>query len=238
VALGKISGFGVSIEKSNGSAFRGCANISNFRIDNPKDLFENADFLTGNQLIADIDMSSLLKDTIVVEKLVIDIGDIAIVTSASGTKNFLLFSENLLQKFPSGKSSVEKNHKSRRKSSANRQAKPFLIQKFVLSIGTITTIDESSNSTQKLNVNYSREFTNVSNFSSLETALIADFGKYGLAIIIEPIISSITGLPKGSLDGVIKVKDFSMEAVNKVSNVAGNVGGTIGKEVKKLFKKK
>ncbi|MDR1413822.1 MAG: hypothetical protein LBI56_02705 [Puniceicoccales bacterium] len=242
--LGKVSGFNVAIEKSNGAIFRGRVDISKFRIENPKPLFVEPNFLTVNRFVADVSMRSLLSSNIVVDDLVIDVGDITLVKNADGTNNYMLFGNNLLEKFSGEKSSkkktsaAEKKSKEKGKSDSEKNEKSFLIRKFVLSVGTINIVDESSNSTRTFAANYSREFTSISDISAIRGALIADFGKYGLTILIDPIISAITDLPKTSIDGMIKVKDISVETVSKIGDAASNVGSSIGQGVQKLLKKR
>jgi hypothetical protein len=243
IVVGKMSGFEVAVEKSDGSLFRGRIDIEDFKIKNPRPIFKNENFLKFNRLTADIDMGSLVTNEIVVEELAIDIDAISIVKNANGTSNYLLFGKNLLSHFPKDKSSekkvssMEKSPKSKQKNSTNKKKKSLCLRKFVLSIGTVRIIDEASNSRQEFKANYSREFTNIRDFSSLKIALIADLGRYGLSMLVDPIISTVTGLPNASIDEIIKIKDFPSETVNKVGSAAGSIGDTIGKGVKKLFKR-
>jgi hypothetical protein len=67
--------------------------------------------------------------------------------------------------------------------------------------------------------------------------LVCDFGKFGIPIIIDSVISSIPIIPHIRTDGIIKIKDISLDAVGKTKDLAVKVADDLGTGMKRLFKK-
>ncbi|MDR1890921.1 MAG: AsmA family protein [Puniceicoccales bacterium] len=230
-ALTKTSGFKTSIGKSSGSIFRGRLDLKDFIIKNP-DSFHSKDFVSINNIVTDVDMTTLFKDTIVIENIILDVTDLTVVTNANGENNYTLFSKNFTPEPQTSEKEASKTIDTKKHS----PKRSVLIKNLTLSISTIHTIDERKNSSREYEINYRREFHDVTDFTKLGMQLIGDLGKFG-NIIIDSVISSIPIIPNVATDGIIKVKDISLDAVSKTKDLAVKVGDDIGNKMKQLFKK-
>lgn len=231
--LTKMSGFKTSVGKSRGSMFRGRFNLKDLKMKNPDSLFHSKDFISINNIVADVDISSLWKDTVVIKKIVLDIDDLTTVTNAKGKNNYIILVKNLEQKNQATKKEAPRKVGTRKHS----PEKPVLIKKLTLSISTVHVIDEHKNSSREYKINYCKEFHNVTDFAKVERQLIGDLGKFGISIMIDSIISSIPAVPTAAADGIIKIKDISLDTAGKTKDLAGKISTNLGDGIKHLIKK-
>jgi uncharacterized protein involved in outer membrane biogenesis len=231
--LTNMSGFKISIGKSRGSIFRGRFDLKDLKMKNPDSLFHSKDFISINNIVTDIDISSLWKDTTVVREILLDIDDLTLVTNLEGKNNYNVLVKNFKQKDQTTKKEAPKKTNAEK----HRSQKPILIKNLTLSISTVHVIDEHKNLSREYKIYYRKEFHDVTNFAKIEKQLIGDLGKFGISIMIDSIISSIPVIPTAASDGIIKIKDISLDTANKTKNLAGKIGTNIGNEIKHLIKK-
>jgi uncharacterized protein involved in outer membrane biogenesis len=231
--LTNMSGFKTSVGKSNGSIFRGRFDLKDFKMQNPDSLFHSKDFISINNIVADVDISSLWKDTIVMKEAVLDINDLTMVTNPEGKNNYTVLIKNFKQEDQTAKKETPKTVDDGKHS----LKKSVLIKNLVLSISTVHVIDEHKNSSREYKIDYRKEFHDVSDFTKIEKQLIGDLGKFGISIMIDSIISSIPIVPTVATDGIIKIKDISLDTASKTKDLAGKIGTNISDGIKHLIKK-
>jgi uncharacterized protein involved in outer membrane biogenesis len=230
-ALTSIFRFKTSVGKSSGSIFRGRLELQDLKMKNPDTLFQSKDFVAINNIVADVDMLSLRKETIVVKEVVLDIDDLTVVTSADGKNNYALLIKNFKQKDQTTKTLKTAD------SEKHSSKKSVLIKNLTLSISTIHSIDERKNSSREYKINYRKEFHNITDLKKLEIELVGDLGKLGVTIMIDSIISSIP-IPSVATDGIIKIKDISLDTANKTKDLAGKISNNLGDGIKQILIKK
>ncbi|MDR1433018.1 MAG: hypothetical protein LBI61_01590 [Puniceicoccales bacterium] len=240
VVFGHLSGFRTVIGRSEGSLFRGRVDFKNFKIKNPKGTFKSENFAVFNRVVADFNMWNLLGKEIVIEEMVIDIADVTAVKNIDRVDNYVLFGENLKLKAQNlapatngAAKPVAANQDASLKNGTKKRS--LLVKSLTISLGTVHTVDEMTGMAKEYKISYSKEFTNVTNFSKLGRQLATDLGKFGLGFVADSIISSVITLPESAVGGVIKLKDVSVGAVNGLGNAAGNVGSSVGSGVKAIF---
>lgn len=226
-----LTGFDTTIQSSRGSLFRGYVDFRDMSIKNPAKQFNESTFISFNDLGVDIDMTSIFKDTIVFESIVLDIDSITVVKNAEGDHNYSVFIEKIGESKNNKDSGNEKPKASTVAKTSEKKKKPeknFTIDKLVLSIRSVKTIDESTGTVKEYPIKYRREFSNVSAPSSLVAPLVADLSVYGLGALIQSTIKSI-----GELPGVEQIKD----GLTKVKDVSTDTVKNIGSKVKGIFSK-
>ncbi len=226
-----LTGFDTTIQSSRGSLFRGYVDFRDMSIKNPAKQFNESTFISFNDLGVDIDMTSIFKDTIVFESIVLDIDSITVVKNAEGDHNYSVFIEKISESKNSKDSGNEKRKTATVAKTSEKKKKPeknFTIDKLVLSIRSVKTIDESTGTVKEYPIKYRREFSNVSAPSSLVAPLVADLSVYGLGALIQSTIKSI-----GELPGVEQIKD----GLTKVKDVSTDTVKNIGSKVKGIFSK-
>ncbi|MDR2779223.1 MAG: AsmA family protein [Puniceicoccales bacterium] len=231
--LTKMSEFKTSVGNSSGSIFRGRLDLKDFKIKNPNFLFQAEDFVSINNIVIDIDVMSLWKDTIVIEEVILNIDDLSMVTNGNGEDNYTLFVKNLKQAVKVPKEAADKTANTQK----HGRKKSILIKNLTLSISTVHAIDERKNSSREYKIDYCNEFHDITDFSKLGLQLVGDLGKFGISIMIDSIISSIPMVPSIATDGIIKIKDVSLDAASKTKDLAEKVGSGIGNQIKLLLKK-
>jgi hypothetical protein len=208
--LTNVSGFKTSIGKSNGSIFRGRFDLKDLKMKNP-DLFLSKDFISINNIVTDVNVSSLWKDTIVVEEIVLDVDDLTMVTNGEGESNYTI----LVKNFGQGDQATLKKESNTSDTEKHSPKKSVLIKNLTLSISTVHVVDERKNLSREYKIDYRKEFHNVTDFAKIGKQLIDDLGKFGIFIIIDSIISSIPIVPTVATDGIIKIKDISLDTATK-----------------------
>ncbi|MDR1528276.1 MAG: AsmA family protein [Puniceicoccales bacterium] len=231
--LTNMSGFKTSVGKSRGSIFRGRFDLKDLKMQNPDSLFQSKDFVSINNIVTDVNVWSLWKDTIVVEEIVLDIDDLTMVTSGEGESNYTI----LVKNFKQGNQTAKKEASKKVDTGKHSPKKSVLIKSLTLSISTVHVIDEHKNSSREYKIDYRKEFHNVSDFAKIERQLISDLGKFGISIVIDSIISSIPMVPAAATDGIIKIKDISLDTAGKTKDLAGKIGTNLSDGIKHLIKK-
>ncbi len=211
-----LTGFSTSIQSSRGSLFKGYVDFRDMTVKNPTPQFQEPVFISFNDLGVDVDLSSLFKDTIVLESVVVDINNISIVKDASGNHNYSVFIDNIKKSTENKSASDKKEEKSAKDSS--KPAKNIHINKLVFAINSVKVIDEKSGSVKEYSLKYRREFSDISDISSIVTPLIADLSAYGLGALIESGVEMLGDLPgvTQAKEGIIKLKDTSKDAVKNI----------------------
>lgn len=235
--LTKLSGFKTTLSGSHGNLFKGRIDCRDINIHNPKTTFQYDNFIRANSIVADVDMTSLIKDTIVIEELTIDIDAISLVKDKNGTSNYSLFSQNISQFIPSN----EKTDTNTKSTSSTSNKKSIFIKKLTIALGKVDNIDEQKGTKKIYTINYRREFTDVSNFSKLGIQLAGDLGKYGLSIIIDSVISSVSDLGGVAVDSVKSIKNTTLDAAGtatkSIESGLKKTGNSVSSGFKKLFGK-
>jgi hypothetical protein len=240
IALSRTFGFDATVGKSSGSLFRGRLVLENCEIRNVALKYGISNSVSVDFLAADVNMRSLMKNTVVVDELVIDVGDITVVKNSENSDSYSLPSNRILtKKSPSNDfhtaESVSDADSTGPATDSEKRKKSWLIGKFTLNLGTIHIVDGSKGSSKEFAVNYHREFSNVDSISKLKTQLLDDLGKFGISILLNAVISSISDLPGATVEKVVKLKDASLDAIDKAGDAIEKVGKEIGSGVKKLF---
>ncbi len=214
--VNSLSGFKTVIQSSRGSLFKGYVDLRELSIQNPKQFKEPA-FISFNDLGTDMDLTSIFKNTIVLENIIIDIDNITLVKNVDGTYNYSMFIDNI-NKTIGKKSANNQDQKTQKETSTS--AKNIQINKLVFSINSVKIIDESNGDIKEYSINYRREFSNISDPSTLVTPLVTDLSIYGLSSFIQSTFQSIGDLPgiSHAKEGIIKVKDSSKEAVKGIKS--------------------
>jgi uncharacterized protein involved in outer membrane biogenesis len=204
------SGFEANVGSSRGTLFRGRIDFRDFDVSNPKDSFKTNEFFLFNELVTDVNLKSLLTDTVVVDEIVVDIGSVTLVKNVDGIYNCQLFLQNM---FGSGQSSGNEANDAPSGKGASRKkfCKKLRISRIVFAVKSVTIIDESTGSTKEYLLNYRREFSNVEDINVIVKPLMTDLGKYGLGIFIQSTFDMVLHLPgvEQVTGGLIKVKDAS-----------------------------
>ncbi|MDR2436446.1 MAG: hypothetical protein LBD33_04040 [Puniceicoccales bacterium] len=221
------SGFEANIGSSRGTLFRGRLDFRDFDVSNPKDTFKTSEFFSFNELVTDVNLKSLLTDTVVVDEIVVDIGNVTLVKNADGVYNCQLFLQNM---FGVGQSNgKEANSASSDKDVSRKKfCKKLRISRIVFAVKAVAIIDESTGSTREYLLNYRREFSNVDDINAIVKPLMADLGKYGLGIFIQSTLDMALHLPcvEQVTGGLIKVKDVSQGLMEGVgAGLRGIFGG-------------
>ncbi len=224
-----LTGFNTTIQSSKGSLFKGNVDFQNVTIKNPSDKFSETSFISFNDLGVDVKLTSIFSNTILLENILIDIDNVTIVKNKEGVYNYSVFVDNISS---IGKSDTTGNSKNTNKASdkeTSKSAKNLVIGKFTFAINSIKIIDESDNSVKEFNVKYKREFSNVSDISSIIKPLVTDLGMYGLTAFIQATFQSIGELPgiNQATQGIIKIKNTSKEAIKGTKNTIKGIHSNI-----------
>jgi hypothetical protein len=83
------------------------------------------------------------------------------------------------------------------------------------SISMVHVVDERKNLSREYKIDYHKESHNGPDFATIGKQLIDDLGKFGIFIMIDSIISSIPVVPTVATDGIIKIKDISLDTATK-----------------------
>lgn len=235
--LTKLSGFKTILSGSHGNLFKGRVDCRDINIYNPATTFKYDNFIRANSIVVDVDMTSLLKDTIVIEELTIDIDRISVVKDKDGTPNYTLFSQNISQHIQSSKETDTTTNPT----SGTSNKKAIFIKKLTIALGKVDNINEKKGTSKTYNINYRREFTDISNFSKLGMQLVGDLRKYGLSIIIDSVISSVSDLGGAAIDGINSITNKTLDTAGTATKSIGsglkNTGDNISSAIKKLFGK-
>lgn len=232
--LTKLSGFQTTLSGSHGNLFKGRIDCRDINIHNPKTTFQYDNFIRANAIVADVDMTSLMKDTIVIEELTIDLDTISLVKDRNGTSNYSLFAKNLSENTSSDKSSEQS-----KSTTSSSHKKSVFIKKLTIALGRVDNIDEQKGSKKTYTINYRREFSDVSNFSNLGVQLVGDLGKYGLSIILDSVISSVSDLGGIAVDSMKSIKNTTLDAAESatksIESGLKKTGDSVSSGFKKLF---
>lgn len=227
-----LTGFNADIRSSEGSLFRGCVDFKNVLISNPTKQFKEPIFVSFNDFMLDVGVSSIFKETVVLENVIIDIDNITVVKNADGTYNYAVFLENISKSSEKNTSKEDteksKSDKNSAGSSKDKSGKHVAINKFVFAIRSVRTIDEKTGAKNEYSLKYKREFSNITDLSSLTSELVSDLSAYGLEALIQSTLHSITELP-----GIKQVKG----GLSKVKNVSTEVIKGVGSGIKGIFSK-
>jgi uncharacterized protein involved in outer membrane biogenesis len=214
------TGFNADIGSSRGSLFKGYIDFRDFSISNPKDAFTARDFLSLNELAADIKLRSLPTNTIVLERIVIDIDNITLVKNANGAYNCQLFVKNISKENQGNNTAKINDNKADDKSTADEKvSKKVPLGKVLFAIKSAKIIDESvEGSVKEFSLNYRREFSNIDDISDVIKPLISDLSKYGLSVLIQSTFDSILRLPviEQATGGLINAKDVSKDVIEDI----------------------
>jgi hypothetical protein len=232
--------FPLTIGRASVSLLRGRFDFKNCAIENPGKPFETKAFANANQLFADINMSDLFKETIGINKVVIDIDDVYVVSAAGGTNNCIMFGKNCaaLMANSGAKSAMKPVAKATSDGNTAAKGKKFQIQKLTVALGSVHIVDESTGVVSEYKIGYRREFANVKNFGKISVEIYKDLQKYSLPFVIDAAISSVFNIPASALSGIIKVKDMSLGIAHKAGDAAKHIGKDIVSGVKKAFRGK
>ncbi|MDR1457383.1 MAG: hypothetical protein LBI47_00800 [Puniceicoccales bacterium] len=110
-------------------------------------------------------------------------------------------------------------------------------QNLMPSISLVHAVDERKNLSREYKIDYRKEFHNGTDSAKIGGQLIGDLGKFGISIMINSIISSIPVVPTVATDGIIKIKDISLDTATKTKDFAGKIGTNISDGIKHLIKK-
>ena len=240
------SGFPTTIEKSKGTLFEGRVDLRDLQIKNPYPMFQHNEFININKVVADVDMSTILSRNICFEEVILDLESITLVKNSDGQSNVSYFVENFKKKFGTNDNNTSnKKQKSKNKNSDTQSSRSIAMQKLYLRIGTVNVINEADGTSQTYTINYSKTFSDVTNFKLVTAQLAVDLSKYGISMLFDSVLSAIPGMPDIAVDGIIKAKNISVEKIgdvsSKISEKAGKAGKTLKKGIssglKKLFDK-
>jgi hypothetical protein len=140
--LTNMSGFKTSVGKSNGSIFRRRFDLKDFKMQNPDSLFHAKDFISINNSVIDVNVSSLWKGTIVVEEIILEIGDVAVVTNGEGENNYTVLVKNFDQGGRTTKREASETASKGTDTDKHSSKQSVLIKKLTLSISTIHVVDK------------------------------------------------------------------------------------------------
>jgi hypothetical protein len=225
------TGFTADIESSQGSLFKGYVDLRDLRISNPRDKFETNKFVYFNEFATDIKLGSLFTDTIVIEKIIVDVDNITLVKNAGGIYNCQLFTKSTVAPDPSNdEAKINGSENKSKKIAKEKVPKKVRLDKVLFTIKSVKIIDESVNCpANEIIINYRREFSNVDDPNKVIKTLLSDLSKYGLSLFIQTTFDSVLHLPgiEQITSGLIKTKDISKDIVSGIGN-----------RLKDLFKKK
>jgi uncharacterized protein involved in outer membrane biogenesis len=236
--LTNMSGFKTSVGKSNGSIFRRRFDLKDFKMQHPDSLFHSKDFLSINNIVTDVNVSSLWKDTIVVEEIILDIGDLTVVTNGERENNYTVLVKSFEQGGRTTKREASETASKATDTDKHSSKQSVLIKNLTLSISTIHVVDKCKNLSREYKTDYRKEFHDVTDFTQIEKQLIGDLGKFGISVMIDSIISSIPMVPSIATDRIIKMKDISLDAATKTKDIAGKIGTNISNGINHLTKKR
>lgn len=221
VVTKKCTDFNAHIEQSKGNLFKGHVAINDFSITNPKDSFEKLSFLRFNELEAKVNLCSVLKDTIILDKVVIDIDNFSLVTNKKGVMNAKLLVDNI-------QSMLAQNDLKSDSTETTSSPKNFLIRTLVFKLESADLFNEKTNSSNHYDIHYSvtiNDITNENMVSKLMTIGTA-LAPYGLSACFSMFLDVLPGL--NQVTGVVG------NAAGKVGNAVGSVVDT-GKSLLKGF---
>ncbi len=224
-----LTGFNTTIQSSKGSLFKGNVDFQNVTIKNPNDKFSETSFISFNDLDVDVKLTSIFSNTILLENILIDIDNVTIVKNKEGIYNYSVFADNISSIGKSDATGDNKNTNKANNKEASKSTKNLVIEKFTFSINSIKIIDESDNSVKEFSIKYKREFSNISDISSIIKPLVADLGMYGLTAFIQATFQSIGELPgiNQATQGIIKIKNTSKEAIKGTKNTIKGIQSNI-----------
>jgi hypothetical protein len=166
--LTNMSGFKTSVGKSNGSIFRRRFDLNDFKMQNPDSLFHSKDFISINNIVTDVNVSSLWKDMIVVEEIILDVGDLTVVTNGEGENNYTVLVNNFEQGGRTTKREASETASKVADTDKHSSKKSVLIKNLTLSISTIHVIDKCKNLSREYEIDYRKEFHDVTDFAKIE----------------------------------------------------------------------
>lgn len=200
--VSKRTNYNLSIDSSSISLVRGRVLIEGITLENPTPDFPLKEFITVKEIKVVLRPKSLFSDRIVIEELVIDIDNITFVKDTFGDDNFNTFVSRLEASFGSTSSEKSKS-KEALKSDTQTKQKKFLVKNFKLKFNTLTAAVvpplKTNPVTATANLNWDKEFTNVTNENLMEnlSPLIGQLSARALPMLGQLILQSgIEFLPK------------------------------------------
>lgn len=202
------TGFSVTVNKVDVKAFSGSAAVHGMTLLNPSS-YQNRNFIQLNELSSKVHLTSLYKDRIVIDHVVIDIGKVSWVRNKEGLINIVDFANS----FKSDESVPALSSQPQVTSSKPKQPKAkktFIIKKLVIRLGELDVVGfpKGSTTVQSFSVNYNKEFTDVTDLESLAEQIGKDLSGYGIAVFaqglftvpIETVIKSVEEVVQGTLN--------------------------------------
>lgn len=211
------TGFSASVNTVNLKIFSGSLDIEGMALINPP-YYQSKNFMQIKQISVQIEPKSLFwRRTKVYDDVSVDIDRITWVKNAQGSINIVEFLDKLRKKggtpsttesnVDSGKAGLEKT-KERKQDSRGR----YIIKKLTIKVGGIDLVGfPSENDSQSFAVNYTKEFTDITDLESIVHQVIADFSVEGVFNLARDAL----GLPldPGALGS--KVTDKIQKGVEK-----------------------
>lgn len=235
------TGFEVNIDKSECSLFKGILDFKGIHLLNPDQSFELPKFVNVDSAYVNLNLMSLLKREVVIDKISIKIDDVTIIQNQADQINAIEFKnavQNLIAANISRQPSQQQTHNFQTKYNtykstnkpANEQSKSLQIKTLDVALNQVELINILPGNEDKIvNVQYEKTFTNVSDINDIVNTLVKDMKKFGLSYIfnlatgycadLKPI-KEITETYNNTSD---KISKFS----NQVNHVINSISSTI-----------
>ncbi len=228
--LHQKSGFTLTVAKQNISVLSGSADVQGLQITNP-DRFAAKDFIKFNELKGSVEVRPLLKKKIIVDEVVVDLDNLAVVQNKDGEYNFEALQKSLMGGASAAPAAGEKK-------SSSMAIPPFTIKKLTLKIHSAQyyNFKTGDGKPKTYNLDYERTFTDVNetNLTSVEVAIGTDLSGKGFGVFLDILKDKILD-PDTYLNAVKGVGGLVGNAAGAVLNGVGNAAKGAGDLVKKLI---
>ena len=217
--LERKTGFTSSIDNLELKAMGGKLSMQGVTIYNP-DSYEENIFFIADDIVFDVQPSTLIKDQIIADEVVIDLNNINIVRNKSNSINVVEFGRSFKSKKKSRSSTDETGQiQTPPKAEKIKKKRSYLIKILTIKIKT-ATLHGFSESSKTLNLNYSKTFTDVTDINTVISNLKSEFKALGVNMVIQDLANKAT-------DGTLNNTPFKEKIDNKIDKAS--------KGIKKLF---
>lgn len=222
--------FTITFDKSYVSVFSGDARFNGIVISNPAS-YPEPGFVTIKEIGASIAPMTLMQDELYAREIVADVENVTWVRTASDTNNISEFSDGFKgeEKAEEAKPAAPEKEKKEFK---------FFVKSLKVRLGSVRIADYSKGTpadVKELNINYSREFTDVRSVDEIRNALLADFTKIGVGFLIQSTMQDIITAPLDVLTKPQELPQKLLDLGKGAGDTTKDIGESIGQGLQNIF---
>lgn len=216
----------------NISLLSGLVQFKDVKLENSNE-FSIPDFLHVNEFTLKLDPFSLFKETIVIDKVIVNIQNVAFVEGQDKKNNMELFMSRLDESFGSSKDAPKEPRLDNKEKSQSKKKK-FLIKHLSFQLHSLKALlDNGSKDPIKAESNWSiqKEYSNITqdNLKEATLPLSVEIGKRGISLLGQIVLQKATSILPDPQSVGQGLKNIGEGAINTVSEAVGGLKNIFSK---------